>query len=53
MLDIISKWPKVGRRIKGDDFYQIVTTKYRYVVAYQYLDEHIEVEGVFRYQERG
>ena len=53
MLDILSKWPKVGRRVKGENFHQIATTKYRYVIAYQHIDERIEVEGIFRYQDRG
>jgi plasmid stabilization system protein ParE len=52
MVDIISQWPKVGRDVEGENFQQIATPKYGYVIAYQLTETQIEIEGIFRHQNR-
>jgi len=51
-VDRLRLWPDSGYAVHGQPGLRTTTPKYRFTVTYSNTPEHVEIVGVFRYQNR-
>ena len=51
-LDQLSRFPMSGMSVNDGTFRRLVTTRYRFKIAYEIMGDAIIVLGIFRYQDR-
>ena len=51
-IERVRHFPKSGENFGWTDIHRILSSRYRFKIAYRVTDDAIEVVGIFRYQNR-
>lgn len=52
VLEVLSMWPEAGRIIENTPGRRFVSPKYRFTITYDLTPRHVEIMGIFRFQDR-